>query len=75
MAPLERPALTALVARLQAGDYTDGEELDRDGERLRSAVPHPDALGLIFHPHRSFDHEPTADEVVERGLAHRAVAL
>lgn len=75
MAQLDRAAVTALIARLMAGDYTDGDELDRDSERLRSNVPHPDVLGLIFHPDRYLDEEPTADEVVERALAYRAIEL
>lgn len=75
MAQLDRAALTALVARLMAGDYTDSDELDRDSERLRSSVPHPDVLGLIFYPDRYFDHDPSADEIVERALAYRAIEL
>lgn len=47
---LDRAALTALVARLLAGDYTDSDELDRDSERLWSGLPHPGVLGLIFYP-------------------------
>ncbi len=75
MAQLDRAALTALAARLLAGDYTDSDDLDHDSERLRSGVPHPDVLGLIFYSHRYFDHEPTADEVVERALDYRAIEL
>jgi hypothetical protein len=32
-------------------------------------------LRTVFHPHRYFDHEPSADEVVERAPAYRAIEL
>ncbi|SDS80900.1 bacteriocin immunity protein [Jiangella sp. DSM 45060] len=73
--PSERQRLIDLVARLQAGEYTSEAEADRDAEDFEAAVPHPRALGLIFWPDREFDHEPTPDEVVDRALAYRPIAL
>lgn len=75
MDQLDHAELTALVARLMAGAYSDSDELDRDADRLRNGVRHPEVLGLIFYPDKYFDHELTVDEVVDRASSYRAVEL
>lgn len=70
-----RPRLIELVTRLQAGDYASEADADHDAEAFQAAVLHPAALGLVFWPDREFDHEPTPDEVVDRALAYRPIAL
>ncbi len=73
--PGERAALIALVERLIANDFADEDAHDRALADLAARVPHPEVSGLIHWWQDHFDHEPTATEVVDRALAHRAIEL
>ncbi|MBM7789142.1 bacteriocin immunity protein [Tenggerimyces flavus] len=71
----ERDRLIALVRRLISGDYQSEAEADNDVAAFEAAVPHPNASGLIYYWDEEFDHEPSAEEVVERAVAYRPTEL
>lgn len=72
---MTRAELVALVRRIQTDDFADEAEADAALDAFAAAVPHPEASGLIFWPADHFDHEPTAEEVVDAALAHRPIEL
>jgi hypothetical protein len=67
--------LIEVVRRLMSGQYATDDELDRDMAEFADSVPHPRASDLIFYWNSEFDHEPTAEEVVDRALRYRAIQL
>jgi hypothetical protein len=71
----DRARLVELVEKLSEGAYPTEAEEDSALAEFEAAVPHPRASGLIFYPDDEFDHEPTADEIVERALSYRAIEL
>lgn len=71
----DRARLVELARRLIAGQYESDEELDRDMREFAAAVPHPRPSGLIYYWNDEFDHQPTAEEVVERALNYKPFAL
>jgi hypothetical protein len=73
----KRAELIELVRRLMSSDvyYPIEEAQDRAVAELKARVPHPAPEGLIFHPDSEFDHEPTPEEIVDRALSYRPIAL
>lgn len=71
----DRAGLVALAQKLLDGDYDSDVELDDDMAAFKAAVPHPRASDLLYYWQDEFDHEPTAEEVVERALTYRAIEL
>ena len=65
-----REGLIRMVRQLAEARLTEEEE-DRLLEELRASVPHPRVSDLIFHA----DPPLTAEEVVDRALAHRPIEL
>jgi hypothetical protein len=72
---VERERLVALVSRLMAGVYDSDADLDRDLTQYIAGVPHPQASDLIYFWNSEFDHEPSPEEVVDRALSYRPLAL
>ncbi|MFI7679339.1 hypothetical protein [Actinophytocola sp. NPDC049390] len=70
-----RARLVDVVRRLLSGEYASGDDLDRDLDEFLDGVPDPNAANLIFYSHMEFDHEPTAEEVVDRALSYRPIQL
>lgn len=70
-----RDRLVFLAQKLIDGDYVSDVELDSDVAEFAAAVPHPAPSGLIYYWEDEFDHEPTAEEVVDRALNYRAIEL
>jgi hypothetical protein len=68
---LERDALVALTQRIMDADGTEAE-IDGMIELLERNVPHPAVTDLIFYPD---EEDVTAEQIVERALAHRPVPL
>jgi hypothetical protein len=71
----ERAELVRLVELLMSGQGTEEEQAEalRD---LEGRVLHPRVSALIFWPkHEGFDHELTAQEVVDAALAYRPIEL
>lgn len=76
---LSRDELIRVVRRLQSELADEGEE-DRLVALFNESVPHPRASDLIFYPEREFeedrrDGERTAEEIVDRALAYKAIEL
>jgi hypothetical protein len=71
----ERDRLVALARRLIAGDYQSEAAADIDVAAFEAAVPYPRAVSLIYYWDEEFDHEPSAEEVVDRALAYRPTEL
>jgi len=71
----DRLELVELVGRIRSGSMESEEEEDRAIAEFASRVPHPRATDLIFHPGLEFDHEPTAEEIVDRALSYRTLEL
>jgi hypothetical protein len=72
---LDRERLIELVRRLVAGAYGSDAELDRDVAAFTAAVPHPRAVDLIYRWSGEFKREPSAEEIVDKALAYRPIAL
>ncbi|MBB4637812.1 bacteriocin immunity protein [Longimicrobium terrae] len=70
MPRLTRAELVELVVRLQKGEGSD-DEASSMLETLEENLPDPNLSDLIFYPER----EMTADEIVDRALAHRPIQL
>lgn len=70
-----RAALVTLVQRIMDGECASDNEVASLVAQFQAAVPHPNARGLIFWPADDFDHEPTAAEVVDKGLSYRPIEL
>ncbi len=68
-----REHLVGLVRRIMAGDYANDAELTSLVDEFEKAVLRPSAATLIFWPGDEFDHEPAAEEVVDRALAYRPI--
>lgn len=71
----ERAELVRLVEFLMSGQGTEEEQADalRD---LDGRIMHPRVSDLIFWPQKEgFDHELTAQEVVDAALAYRPIEL
>ncbi|PUB23954.1 colicin immunity protein/pyocin immunity protein [Promicromonospora sp. AC04] len=67
-----RDELLALVRYIMAGMPGASEhEASLAVAQFRAAVPDPNGTDLIFYPSHAFDHEPTAEEIVERALSYR----
>lgn len=64
-----------LVQRIMDGNYGTDDEVERLVAESEAGVLRPGASDLIFYWQDEFDHEPTAAEVVERGLAYRPIEL
>lgn len=75
VSPTERALLVEMVRRLMTGGYGTEAEDDRALDELKLRVPHPAWSGLIFYSDEYFDHEPTADEIVNQALSYRAIEL
>jgi Colicin immunity protein / pyocin immunity protein len=71
----DRESLIEIAERLIGGDYQSDEALDRDMAEFAAAVPHPHASNLIYYWQDEFDHQPTAEEVVDRALNYRPIQL
>ena len=69
-AQLTRQELIRLVTRVMNVDGTE-TEIDELLQLLERNVPHPEVSDLIFYP----DREMTAEEVVDRALAHKPIHL
>ncbi|MFD8543106.1 e9imm peptide [Streptomyces sp. NPDC059649] len=71
---MSRSEAVALVQRIMVADYASDEEVDSWLERLDRALACPSGYvsDLIFWPP---ERELSADEVVDRALAHRPIAL
>lgn len=73
---MEKEDLVIIVDRLMKGGAGQSEEENsRDTAALRANVPHPGVSGLIFYWDGVFDHEPTAEEVVDAALAYMPIEL
>lgn len=70
-----RDQLVLLVDRIMTGYYRSEEAADRAVAEFEENVPHPGASGLIFYPMQTFDHEPTAEEIVDAALAYKPIEL
>ncbi len=70
----KRRRLVPVVRRLMEGTATEEEDA-RLVREFQSSVTFPGVTDLIFYPDEHFDHEPTAEEIVDRALAHRPIAL
>ena len=57
------------------GDYSSEEEVDSLVAESEAAVLYPGASSLVFWPSDEFDHEPTAEQVVDRALSYRPIEL
>jgi len=71
----ERERLVELVRRILAGDYRGDAGVDAAVSEFAASVPHPRASALIFYWDKEFDHEPSAEEIVDRALTYRPVDL
>lgn len=71
----DRDELVRVAQRLIAGDFDSESETDEAVSFFSSSVPHPRAMGLIYYWEDEFDHEPSAEEVVDRALAYRPFEL
>lgn len=71
----DRASLVRLVQRIMASDYPDEASHDAALQEFDSAVLHPAVSDLIYYPDTHFDHEPTAEEIVDRALSYKAIAL
>jgi hypothetical protein len=67
---MPRGELVRLVARIMAGEGTEGEHEDLVLS-FRENVPHPRAVDLIYAPGADM----TAEEVVDAALSYRPFAL
>jgi hypothetical protein len=70
----ERERLVGLVETLLSGGPLSEAEQDAVLEDLRASTLHPRVTDLIYYWQDDFDHEPTAEEIVDRALAHRPFA-
>lgn len=72
--PPSREYLLSLINRLLVGE---GTELEQDAwlMELEDSVPHPSISGLMAYPDEYFDHQPTAQEILDKALNYRAIAL
>lgn len=66
----DRVRLVAVVQRLINGDYESEAVVDYDVAEFVAAVPRPRATDLIYYWDREFDHEPSAEGVVDRALSY-----
>lgn len=71
----DRQRLVALVRRICAADFASEQELDDAVTEFAAAVRHPRASGLIYYWTDEFDREPAPDEIVDRALSYRPIAL
>ncbi|WP_405059208.1 bacteriocin immunity protein [Kribbella sp. NBC_01505] len=71
----DRVRLVELVRNLSTGFYLTEAEGNAALAEFEAAVPHPRASDLIFYWDDEFDHQPTADEVVDKALSYRAIEL
>lgn len=76
---LNRAELIDVVLRIQSAQETEEEE-DRLVRLFEENVPHPAGADLIFYPDGLFGpdqagREPTAEEIVDRGLGYKAIQL
>ncbi|MFF6931599.1 hypothetical protein [Streptomyces californicus] len=71
---MSRTEAVALVGRVIAGDHASEDELDACLEQLDRGLACPAGYvsDLIHWP---ADHDLTPEEVVDRALAHRPIAL
>jgi hypothetical protein len=67
---LPRAQLVGLVKRIMSADGTE-EQIDELVDTLRKNVLDPNVTDLIFHTRP----ELTAEEVVDRALAYKPIAL
>ena len=70
---MSRSEAVALVLRLMTGDYTSEAEADAWVEQLKRSLGCPHITDLIFYPEDGGS--PTAEDIVERALAYRPIAL
>lgn len=68
---LSRDELIRLVQQIMEADATEAE-LDQMLNLLQNSVPDPNALNLIFWPGGP---EPTAEEIVDKPLSYKPIAL
>lgn len=72
---LSRDELIDLVRRAMSAEGRTQEEADDLVDVFVASVPHPEAGDLIFYPRQHFGREPTTEEVVDRALSYRPIAL
>ena len=70
---MSRTEAIALVRRIMNGDYASEAEADAWVDSLKRSLGCPHIVDLIFYPEDKGS--PTAEEVVERALAYRPIAL
>lgn len=67
-----RDELVALVRYIMAGmPGASEQEASLAVAQFQAAVPDPHGTDLLFYPGHAFDHEPTAEEIVDRALSYR----
>lgn len=72
---MTRDQLIDLVREIMAAEGSE-EDDERMIEILRSNVPHPRVLDLIYHPElEGLTGEVTAEQVVDAALAYKPIAL
>lgn len=64
-----------LVTRLLAGAFDSEAAEDEAIADFSRRVPHPSPTDLIYHWESAFDHQPSAEEVVDHALAYRSIEL
>lgn len=67
----DRERLVVLVETLLSGDPLSEAEEYALIEDLKASTLHPKVTDLIYYWQNEFDHEPTAEEIVDRALAYR----
>jgi hypothetical protein len=76
MREMNREELIELVESIMAGSPgLSEEEGSRAVQAFADSVPHPRASGLIFYWSEEFDHEPSAEEIVDRALSYKPFQL
>ena len=71
-----RDELVALVRHIMVGmPGASEQEASLAVAQFRVAVPDPNGSDLIFYPGHAFDHEPTAEEIVDLALSYRPFQL
>jgi hypothetical protein len=72
---LSKSELVELVARLLRAEGSEEEECEWL-ELIERNVPHPEVAGLIYWPDQyGLSEEPSAEEIVEKALKYKPLAL
>jgi hypothetical protein len=70
---MSRSQAIALVQRIMTGNYASEAEAEAWVDLLKRSLGCPHITDLIFYPEDGGS--PTAEDVVERALAYRPIAL